>query len=111
MREKQQGQLVDRLLVLRLSALQFLARRLSALSRLVLRLLAWRLVAWWLPAQRWMAMWLRAGKLSYLFFVDSYYGIMYSHSFQFSQVMLFSLVEVTAGGAGQNDDCFLGQWI
>ena len=56
-------------------------------------------------------MWLRAGKLSYLFFVDSYYGIMYSHSFQFSQVMLFSLVEVTAGGAGQNDDCFLGQWI
>ena len=33
-------------------------------------------------------------------FVASCYDIIYSHSFQFSPVMLCSLVEVAAGGAG-----------
>ena len=47
-----------------------------------------------------MSMWLRADKLPHFIFVGSCYGVMYSHSFQFSQVMLCSLVEVAAGGAG-----------
>ena len=58
-----------------------------------------------------MSMWLRADKLPHFIFVGSCYGVMYSHSFQFSQVMLCSLVAVVAGGAGRDDDCFLGQWM